>query len=221
MKWGVLILILVMGLSCATAGIDRTMASHPAVDQGHLESYSGKEGEEIGGRKVTYRASVTLEAHDIQGVQKTIHELVLGMGGFITTSSSNYLLLRIPAGELEKFIDTLGELAKIIHQEISGQDITDYYSDLELQEESLTRLRERYLAILERAEDVEDLLRIEKELERVNREIEGIRGSLIMANQQLAFSTVTITFEEPSSPGPLGWIFVGLFEGVKWLFVWD
>jgi hypothetical protein len=162
-----------------------------------------------------------LETAEIETVKAKIEADVVALGGFVTTSNNRFLLLRVPSGGLESFMEALSTLAKVLDQEVTRQDITDYYRDLELREESLVRLRERYLAILERAELVEDLLRIEQELERVNTEIERIRGALNMADQQLQFSTVTITFQEPSTPGPLGWIFLGLYKGVKWLFVWE
>jgi hypothetical protein len=219
MKWGIFVLITALGFSCASANGAMTRASLPTFAEGQMDGFSDQGPAEP--RKVTYRASVTLETAETESVQAKIEEDVKAMGGFVTTSNNRFLLLRVPSGGLESFIEALGGLAKVLDQEITGQDITDYYTDLEMREESLVRLRERYLAILEQAVDVEDLLRIEQELERVNSEIERIRGAIKMADQNLQFSTVTITFQEPATPGPLGWIFVGLYEGVKWLFIWD
>jgi hypothetical protein len=30
-----------------------------------------------------------------------------------------------------------------------------------------------------------------------------------------------VRFEQPTRPGPVGWIFYALYYGVKWLFVWE
>jgi hypothetical protein len=219
MKGGIIVFFAALSLACATHTAGVAQASLPSFAEGTVDQYSERGA--AASRKVTYRASATLESAEIETVKAKIEADVVALGGFVTTSNNRFLLLRVPSGGLESFMEALSTLAKVLDQEVTGQDITDYYRDLELREESLVRLRERYLAILERAELVEDLLRIEQELERVNTEIERIRGALNMADQQLQFSTVTITFQEPSTPGPLGWIFLGLYEGVKWLFVWE
>ena len=38
---------------------------------------------------------------------------------------------------------------------------------------------------------------------------------------QLTFATIAISLEESVTPGPVGWVFYGVYTGVKWLFVWD
>ncbi len=32
---------------------------------------------------------------------------------------------------------------------------------------------------------------------------------------------VQLTLETPTSPGPVGWVFYGLYRGIAWLFVWN
>ena len=38
---------------------------------------------------------------------------------------------------------------------------------------------------------------------------------------QTTFAAIHLAVDENVTPGPLGWVFYGLFLGVKWLFVWD
>ncbi len=42
-----------------------------------------------------------------------------------------------------------------------------------------------------------------------------------MINSRVGMSTINLTLETPTRPGPVGWIFYGLYKGVYWLFVWD
>lgn len=65
------------------------------------------------------------------------------------------------------------------------------------------------------------MLAVERELARATTEVERLEGQLRLLQNQVAFSTVRLTVDEDVDPGPLGWVFVGLYEGVKWLFVWD
>ena len=129
--------------------------------------------------------------------------------------------MRVPSERLPDFVKDLGSLGTIKKKEINGQDITDYYSDLVLRLESQKKLREKYLQLLEKAKDVQDLLAIEKELERINTDIESLEGRKAQAEKQVDYATVTIRVSKRVTPGPLGWIFYGAYSAVKWLFVWD
>jgi hypothetical protein len=42
-----------------------------------------------------------------------------------------------------------------------------------------------------------------------------------LLQNQVAFSTLYVTVQDDADPGPVGWVFVGLYETVKWLFVWE
>jgi hypothetical protein len=48
-----------------------------------------------------------------------------------------------------------------------------------------------------------------------------MEAQLRTLSQEVALATVEIQFRTESSPGPVGWLFYGVFQGVKWLFVWD
>lgn len=52
-----------------------------------------------------------------------------------------------------------------------------------------------------------------------------MKGRLAMMRELSSYSTITLgyTIANPISsvrPGLLGYVFVGLYQGVKWLFVW-
>jgi hypothetical protein len=68
---------------------------------------------------------------------------------------------------------------------------------------------------------VSDILSIEKELERINTEIEILEGRIKYAELSVTYSNITVRFREKAAPGPLGWIFYGVYRGIKWLFVWN
>jgi hypothetical protein len=68
---------------------------------------------------------------------------------------------------------------------------------------------------------VNDILSIEKELERINTEIEILEGRIKYAELSVTYSSITVRFKEKAKPGPLGWIFYGFYRGIKWLFVWN
>ena len=62
-------------------------------------------------------------------------------------------------------------------------------------------------------------LAVEKELERVNGDIESFEGKLNKLTHLADMATITVQLQEKDKLGPLGYVFVGLWKGVRWLFV--
>jgi hypothetical protein len=130
---------------------------------------------------------------------------------------------------MDSFLDSARTLGEKESEEISGNDITDEYRDNTAVLTNLKKVRERYLALLDKAKTVEEILKVEAELERVNSQIEKLEGTIKYAEQSVTYSLITVKFNEKEKPvqvmkmrpGPIGWIFYGLYKGIKWLFVWD
>jgi hypothetical protein len=81
------------------------------------------------------------------------------------------------------------------------------------------KARTRYLALLAKAEDVQAALLVEKELERLNGTIELMKGKMNRMEHLVDYSTITIYISEKKKPGVIGYIGIGIFKAVKWLFV--
>jgi hypothetical protein len=191
------------------------------------ESYAIDEtlqtGEITDNRMITYSALLELSVENADETRKKIVEYVKNNNGFIVMETDNYITSRIPTENMDNFIDHSKTLGKTESESKTGTDITDQYRDNVLRLESLKNVRDRYLALLEKANSVNDILSIEKELERINFEIERLAGRIQHAELIVSYSNITVRFREKSKvkPGPLGWVFYGLYHGVKWLFVWD
>jgi hypothetical protein len=169
---------------------------------------------------ITYSVSLGLSVKDIEGTRKTIAEQTKIYKGFIVGESTNYITARIPAANMDAFIGEIKALGKTEEERKNGTDITDQYRDNVIRLESLKTVRDRYLGLLAKANTVTDILSIEKELERVNVEIEILEGKIKYAELSVAYSSVTVGFREKAKPGPLGWIFYGIYQGIKWLVIW-
>ena len=180
-------------------------------------------GEITDNRMITYSASLDLSVENTNETRKKLVEYVKDNNGFIVMETDNSVTSRIPTENMDNFISNSKTLGKIENESKTGVDITDQYRDNVLRLEGLKNVRNRYLALLEKANSVNDILSIEKELERINIEIERLEGKVKYAELSVSYSNITVRFKEKSKvkPGPLGWVFYGLYSGVKWLFVWD
>ena len=223
------IMVLIVFLCACSTSSDRSYESSYADDS---ERYSRREASSssLGSnsnsttnqRMVSYSASFELLVNDLGASKKIIAEEVKNFKGFLTTESTAYISARIPAENLEPFCARVRSLGKIKTEQKSGNDITDRYIDDVLRLNSLKTVRERYIKLLDKAKDVPEMLSIEKELERINSSIEVLEGRKKYAEASVAYSTVSISItDKETKPGPLGWVFYGIYSGIKWLFIWE
>lgn len=78
------------------------------------------------------------------------------------------------------------------NQRLYTDDVTEEYVDLEARAGTLSAQERRLTQVLEKAETVEDILRVEKELERVRANREALTGKLHYLRHRVSYSRVTI-----------------------------
>ncbi|MCL2183423.1 MAG: DUF4349 domain-containing protein [Chitinispirillia bacterium] len=175
-------------------------------------------------RMVAYSATLSLSVKDTEETKKALLAQLKSSKGFIIREISKSITVRVPAENMDEFINYSRTLGEVEGESKTGTDITDQYRDNVIRLDNLRQVRARYLALLEKASGVSDILNIERELERISAHIEMLEGRIKYSEQSVAFSQVTVDFKEktkPSRPGPIGWIFYGLYHGIKWLFIWN
>ncbi|AGC46179.1 hypothetical protein MYSTI_04890 [Myxococcus stipitatus DSM 14675] len=172
-------------------------------------------------RSIIHRASVNLERDEPEQGPAQAVALAKAHGGYAQQVMTRGAVVRIPADRLESFLAAVPALGTVENKSISADDVTEAHRDLKVRLDNVTRIRERYLELLQRATSVEDTLKVEKELERITMEYETLKARLQGMEADIAVSTVYLDFRRPVRPGPVGWVFYGLGKAVKWLIVWD
>jgi hypothetical protein len=215
-KTSILIILSFIFFSCGGA----PAAREPALtnETGSPLQRSSENGNDE--RMITYSASLTLSVKNIDEAKKPLLEQIKIHNGFIIKETEYYITARIPAENMDNYINNAKTLGKTENETRTGTDITDQYRDNVIRLENLKSVRNRYLALLEKANTISDILSIEKELERINSEIEILEGKIKYAELSVTYSNITVRFREKAKPGPVGWIFYGLYRGLIWLFVW-
>lgn len=104
------------------------------------------------------------------------------------------LTLKIPADRFEKFIDAVKEIGSYTSESTSAVDVTMQYVDLEARLGANKEVEKRLVAHLARAENVEGIVQVEKELTRVREQIESLTAQFKVLKDQVAFSTLTLDF---------------------------
>ncbi len=112
--------------------------------------------------------------------------------------------IRIPSDSLDKFIDDIIEIGNIISESKNKEDITKTYRDSESRLRVLDIKEERVLELLERAENMEDIIVLEDQLSDVIYEKEKLNQDLSAMDDQVDYSTVNLKLEEVAKLTPGG-----------------
>lgn len=170
-------------------------------------------------KKILFSAFLSLTVHLPDTANSHIERITKKYDGYINEIGTYRTTIRVKSENLEDAIKDISTLGKVQSKNISGQDVTEDYLDYQIRLENAEKSRQRYLELLEKAENVEAALKVERELERLNETIDLLKGKMNRINHLSEFSTITIILKEKKKPGLLGYIGIGLYRSVKWLFV--
>ena len=157
-------------------------------------------------RKIIKEASIDLEVRNLTDFQKSLKTAMEKNGGYVgSESSSNWdnsrtfnATLHIPADKLDSFLTELDTLGTVTHKEIGSDDVTDTYVDVEAKLKSLETELETLLGIMKKAENLDDVIKLQDRITQVRGEIEGYKAQLKILDGQIEYSRVMLSATEES-----------------------
>ena len=149
---------------------------------------------------LVYTASFLLSVYEVDKAQAALKQAVQSMGGFVSVQNDQQITLRVPADKFEAALTAVETSGKVRARNVQALDVGDDYRDLSIRLHTAEAVRTRLEAMLARADKIDDALRVEKELERVVREIEQLKGQLRSLTDRIAFSTLIVEFRPEVRP---------------------
>jgi hypothetical protein len=127
-----------------------------------------------------------------------------------------WVSIQVPDESFEQALSSIRELAVRVESEgTSSQDVTEEYIDLEARLSNAEATEQEFLVLLDKAEDVDDILRIYESLSRVRQEIEQIKGRMQYLERTSSMSLISV-YLEPEFSGkatvPAGWNVLQIFK---------
>jgi hypothetical protein len=160
-------------------------------------------------QKIIKTGNLSLVVDNVSQTASKLSEIATSKQGFLQYSSVNKrddgthygnVTLRVPTKNFEAAMAEIKALANLVENEsLGGQDVTEQYTDLEARLKSAQAQEATYLKILDRAQSVEDVLNVERELGNIRMQIESLQGQLKYLGNQTDYSTITVNLsEEPT-----------------------
>lgn len=160
-------------------------------------------------QRIIKTGSLGLVVDDVSDTATKISNLASEQGGFVQNSSVNEredgthsgnVTVRILAEQFENAMTAIKKLAVVVENEsVSGQDVTEQYTDLQARLRNAQAQEATYLKILDQAESVEDILNVQRELGNIRYQIESLQGQMKYYENKTDYSTISVYLsEEPS-----------------------
>lgn len=172
-------------------------------------------------RLVIKNADLAIVVNDPEARMQQISAMAAEMGGFVVSSNlyqSYYgpnsievpeatVVIRVPSERLDEALERIKEGAvDIDHENVSGQDVTSQYVDLQSQLRAKEAAEEKLLEILDQATRAEDVLAIYLQVQQVQTEIEMLKGQIKYLEESAALSSISVRLiaEESAQPITVG-----------------
>ncbi|MFO7996590.1 MAG: DUF4349 domain-containing protein [Dehalococcoidia bacterium] len=178
-------ILLVLGLVLISGCASPSEAPSVPGDGGQDESEIPEES--TGARKIVREGSVTLEVVDIAETMDKVAEMANEFNGYVVSSYKHeyergvtgHITIRVPSEKFDEAFARLRQLAIAVpYETTTAKDVTEEYADLGAQLSNLLATEAQYLALLERAENVEEVLTVQREISKVRGQIEQIEGRI-------------------------------------------
>ena len=157
--------------------------------------------------RVIRNGILTLVVQDPAVAVHDIEQIIVGLPGAFVASGAvrqagdpqpSSLTLRVPVEDFDQAMAALRALAEeVLAEQTTARDVTEEYTDLDARLRNLQAAETQLLTLLERADTVEDLLKIENRLAEVRQEIEQLQGRLNVLINRIALATIHVLLHAP------------------------
>lgn len=184
-------------------------AESPELGKDKLEDNSTVQADLPENRKMIQKVWIDAETEDLEAVMDGINSKIKELGGYVEAqqsyNGSSYsgvrrrhsdLTVRIPEEKLEQFVEQVNTASNVVSTNRTVDDITLSYVATESRIQALETQHARLLELLAKAETMEDLLVIEKELTNVLTELEQVKSTLKVYDNQVNYATIYLTVTE-------------------------
>jgi hypothetical protein len=193
-------------------------------------------------QRIIKTGEVGLEVDNVAVILARVRAMADDLGGYVggsqagTLEESATITVRIPAARFDELLSRIHEIeeAEVVSEATREQDVTREIVDLGARIANLEASEASYRVLLDRAQEIEDILVVQSRLDEVRGQIEQLEGQLQTIEGQADLSTLTVTIiprDEPVAAVQSSWepgqqfegavaALVGLGQGVFDVLIW-
>lgn len=202
-----------MDMSSAANG-SNGMAKSSAVESAMYEDYADSrsdmsEADIVKSNMMIVRnANVSVDVGNLEEFTSNVTKMTEEFGGYFENKTVNnydsdystdryaYYTIRIPEKNLDAFLNVIDGESTIRSRNVTAEDVSLEYSDTTARLNTLKTEKENLLRLMDKAEDVEDIINIENRLSEVQYELDSTESRKRLLEGRVEYSTVHLDAHE-------------------------
>ncbi len=156
--------------------------------------------------KIIKTATLKVEIKDFKKYNSFVHNAVRQYGAYVAQEeqtlsdekSETSIIIKVPVAQFEPMMNALpADDGKVMEKKITTDDVTGEVVDTKSRLETKKQLRLKYLEFLKQSKNMEEVLKVQSEVDDIQQQIESVAGRISFLTHQTAFSTINLSFYQP------------------------
>lgn len=152
-------------------------------------------------RIVVQNSYLSLLVKNVSETLQQIKQHAQSKGGYMVETNltspdegaNGTITIRVPSEQLDTTLAYLRSLSvKVVSENLQGTDVTDEYEDIDEKRKILEQNKAKLQAIMDRAVEVSDILKIQQDVFNIQSQIDGLKGRQNYLEKNAAMTKVTI-----------------------------
>ena len=157
-------------------------------------------------KKIIKTGSLTLQVKDFKKYSEILSGAVKQYGGYIANEDQNQseeklessVSIKVPVDKFDDLMNQLPESAdKMVEKKISTDDVTGEIVDVRSRLQAKEQMRLKYLEFLKQSKNMEDVLKVQAEINDIQEAIESASGRVNYLKHQSSYSTINLIYFQP------------------------
>jgi hypothetical protein len=156
-------------------------------------------------RLLIYHADLRLKVTSLPRASASLDSLVHRNGGYLSASTEvradgewrQAMTIRVTPARFQPLMAALGGVGTVEEKKLTTDDITAQHADVAARLTTKRAVEKRYIDLLARAKKISEILEIEGKIGEVREEIESTESRLKTLNDEVAYSTISLTCYQP------------------------
>jgi hypothetical protein len=178
--------------------------TQPAPTTMTVSQYAGDSATTVD-RMIVRTGDISMIVEDVNAAIDRISKTADQSKGYVVSSNSwrdgerlrGTISIRVPSGDFGSIMTAISQLAvEVTSQTTSSQDVTEEYVDLTAKLKNLQATEQQLLQIMAKAEKVEDILAVERELSNARSQVEQTTGRMQYLEKTATTSLIQVRLEQ-------------------------
>jgi hypothetical protein len=159
-------------------------------------------------KKIVKTGDLSLEAKSLKSFSESLQPLLAKNGAYIAKEetrqgegyNSSHWVIKVPVLQFEDLMIGLAmKDATVAQRSVNSDDVTTAWIDTRSRLEANRAMRNKYAEFLSKAKNMEEVLQVQQEINRLQEEIESATGRMNALGNQSAYSTINLNVTEKGS----------------------